>query len=187
MKFLFPSWDPAMGWDEVKAKWACFVVGTTLLALGALGSANLFVDAAPPVRFIGAMMVLGAVAQLLHAMLVTGWGGLCAWLFSGTLYGAAGIIAVRDPALVSVTAALGLVLALALSGILRARTSFRLRPQAGWRWLGLSGGLTMVAGLVVAVGWPVDNAWLLASVLAADLASQGLAAVAFGVALKAHN
>jgi uncharacterized membrane protein HdeD (DUF308 family) len=63
-------------------------------------------------------------------------------------------------------------------------TSLRLRPQPGWRWLALSGGLTLTVGAVVAMGWPVDHAGLLATLFAADLVAQGASAVAFGFSLE---
>ncbi|WP_162419775.1 HdeD family acid-resistance protein [Microvirga brassicacearum] len=173
-----------MGRDRVYYKWALSVVGSALLALGAMAIASLFVGAAPSVRFIGAMMTLGAVAQLLHAILVVGWSGFYAWLLSGGLYGIAGLVVIYNPSLASMTAALAVVFALCVSAILRMWTGVRLRPQAGWRWLALSGGFTIAVGVVVALGWPVDHVGLLATLLAADLVAQGFSAVAFGFSLK---
>jgi uncharacterized membrane protein HdeD (DUF308 family) len=184
MRSIHPKLDPALGRDQVYPKWALSVVGAALAALGALAVANLFLGAAPPVRFIGAMMALGAVAHLLHAMLVVGWGGFYAWLLSGALYGIAGLVVIYNPSLASMTSAVGVVLALGASAILRIWTGIRLRPQAGWRWLALSGGLTIAVGAVVAMGWPVDHAGLFAALLAADLVAQGISAIAFGFSLK---
>jgi uncharacterized membrane protein HdeD (DUF308 family) len=48
-----------------------------------------------------------------------------------------------------------------------------------------SGVITGLAGIVVALGWPVNTLWLLGLVLAIDLTFQGVAAIAFGLALKA--
>jgi uncharacterized membrane protein HdeD (DUF308 family) len=70
MRSVHPNPDPAIGRDRVYAKWALSVVGFALLGLGVLAVASLFVGAAPSVRFIGAMMALGGLAQLLHALLV---------------------------------------------------------------------------------------------------------------------
>lgn len=78
MRSVHLKLDPPMGRDHVYPEWALSVVGAAFVGLGALAVANLFVAAAPPVRFIGAMMALGAVAQLLHALLVVGWGGFYA-------------------------------------------------------------------------------------------------------------
>ena len=184
MRSVHPDLDPATARDVVYPKWALSVVGCTLAALGAMAAANLVVGGAPPVRFIGAMMALGAVAQLLHAMLVVGWRGFYPWLLSGALYGVAGLAVIYDPSLASMASGLGVVLALGASAILRTWTSLRLRPQAGWRWLALSGTLTLAVVTVVANGWPVDHAGLFAMLLAADLVAQGILAVAFGFSLK---
>jgi uncharacterized membrane protein HdeD (DUF308 family) len=187
MRSVHPNLDPAMERDQVYPKWALFIVGATLVTLGALAFVNLFVGAAPLVRFTGAMMALGAVAQLLHALLVVGWRGFYAWVLSGALYGVAGLVVIYSPSLASMTSALGVVFALGASAILRLWTGIRLRPQAGWRWLALSGGLTIATSLVVAAGWPVDHAGLFATVLAADLVAQGVSAVASGLSLKADH
>jgi uncharacterized membrane protein HdeD (DUF308 family) len=117
-------------------------------------------------------------------MLVVGWSGFYPWLLSGALYGAAGLVLIYNPALFRLASAVGVVLALGASAILRMWTGLRLRPQAGWRWLALSGGLTLMVGVVIAMGWPVDHAGLFGTVLAADLLVQGIAAVAFGFSLK---
>jgi uncharacterized membrane protein HdeD (DUF308 family) len=187
MRSVHHDLDQAMERDQVYPKWALSIVGCTLAALGALAVANLLVGAAPPVRFIGTMMALGAVAQFLHAMLVVGWSGFYPWLLSGTLYGAAGLVVTYDPSLASPASAVGIVLALGGSAILRMWTGLRLRPQAGWRRLALSGGFTVATGVVVAMGWPVDHAGLFGTVLAADLLVQGIAAVAFGFSLKSDR
>jgi uncharacterized membrane protein HdeD (DUF308 family) len=184
MGFAHHDLDPAMGRDQVYPKWALSVVGAALAGLGAMAVANLLLGAAPPVCFIGTMMAFGAVAQLLHAMLVVGWSGFYGWLLSGALYGIAGLVVIYDPSLASMTSAVGVVLALGASAILRIRTGLRLRLQAGWRWLALPGGFTVATGVVVAMGWPVDHAGLFGTVLAADLLVQGIAAVAFGFSLK---
>ena len=184
MRSSHSNWTYDAARDVVYPKWALSVVGCTLVALGALAVANLLLGAAPPVRFIGIMMALGAVAQLLHAILVVGWRGFYGWLLSGALYGVAGLVVTYDPSLASLASAFGVVLAMGASAILRIRTGLRLRPQAGWRWLALSGGVTVATGAVVAMGWPVDHAGLFGTVLAADLLVQGITAVAFGFSLK---
>jgi uncharacterized membrane protein HdeD (DUF308 family) len=50
-----------------------------------------------------------------------------------------------------------------------------------------SGVITTLAGIVVALGWPVNTLWLLGRVLAIDLIFQGVAAIAFGLALRADR
>jgi uncharacterized membrane protein HdeD (DUF308 family) len=47
-----------------------------------------------------------------------------------------------------------------------------------------SGVVSVLAGVVFVLGWPVNSLWLLGMVLAIDLTFQGVCAIAFGLALK---
>jgi uncharacterized membrane protein HdeD (DUF308 family) len=44
--------------------------------------------------------------------------------------------------------------------------------------------VTALAGVVFLLGWPVNSLWLLGLFLAFDLAMQGWALIAFGLALR---
>jgi uncharacterized membrane protein HdeD (DUF308 family) len=155
--------------------------------LGLLAFANLVMATVVSVLYVGVLMLIGAVAQIIHAFRVKRWGGFFFWLLSGLLYGAAGILAFYNPVLAAAALTLLLAAALIASGILRIVSSFRLRPETGWGWLLASGVITLIAGIVVAIGWPVNTLWLLGLVLAIDLTFQGVAAIAFGLALKASR
>lgn len=83
---------------ELHSKWGWFVaLGVVLLVLGILALGNLLVATLASVFFVGIMMILGAVAQVIHAFRMKGWGGFFYWLLGGLLYGAAGVIAFIDP------------------------------------------------------------------------------------------
>jgi uncharacterized membrane protein HdeD (DUF308 family) len=182
------AFDPASAEAELRPRWGWFVaLGVVLLVLGVLAFGNLLIATVASVVFVGALMVIGAIAQIIHAFRVKRWGGFFFWLLSGLLYGAAGILTFYNPALAAAALTLVLAAALIASGILRIWSSFRLRPQTGWGWLLASGVITLVAGVVVALGWPVNTLWLLGLVLAIDLTFQGVAAIAFGLALKADR
>jgi uncharacterized membrane protein HdeD (DUF308 family) len=86
--------------------------------------------------------------------------------------------------LAAATLTLLLAIALIASGILRIWWSFQLKPQVGWGWVLASGIITLLAGIIFVLGWPVNSLWLLGMVLAIDLTFQGIAAIAFGLTLK---
>jgi uncharacterized membrane protein HdeD (DUF308 family) len=171
---------------ELGSKWGWFVaLGVALLVLGILALGNLLVATLTSVFFVGIMMILGAIAQVIHAFRMKGWGGFFYWLLGGLLYGAAGVIAFTDPALAAVALTLVLAVALIASGILRIWMGVRLRPAPGWGWVVASGVVSALAGVVFALGWPLNSLWLLGLILAIDLTFQGVSAIAFGFALKA--
>jgi uncharacterized membrane protein HdeD (DUF308 family) len=117
---------------ELCSKWGWFVaLGVVLLVLGILALGNLLVATLASVFFVGIMMILGTIAQVIHAFRMKGWGRFF-WLLAGLLYGAAGVIAFTDPALAAVALTLLLAVALIASGVLRIWTGVRLRPASGW-------------------------------------------------------
>ena len=173
---------------EFRSKWGWFVaLGVILCVLGLLAFGNLAIATVATVFYVGALMLVGAVVQIIHAFQVKRWGGFFFWLLSGLLYGAAGVIAFYNPVLAAATLTLLLAVALIASGILRVWSSIRLHPESGWGWVLASGVITILAGIIFAIGWPANTLWLLGIVLAIDLFFQGVAAIAFGVSLKAHR
>ena len=89
-----------------------------------------------------------------------------------------------NPVLASVVLTLTLAIALIVGGIFKIWVGFSARPQTGWGWIVAAGVLTMLAGLVIAMRWPVNSLWILGMFLAIDLIFQGWSFIAFGLALR---
>lgn len=171
--------------DEIRTKWGWFVVlGIALLLLGLFAFANVLAATVASVFVVGALMIVGAVAQIVEAFQVKRWSSFFYWLLGGVLYGIAGVLAFVNPLLAAAALTLVLAVSLVVSGILRILVAFRVRPHSGWGWLMTSGVITTLAGVIFAVGWPANTLWLLGIVLAVDLAIQGATAIGFGLALK---
>ena len=77
-----------------------------------------------------------------------------------------------------------LAVALIAGGIFRIWVGMNARPQANWGWMVAGGVITLLAGIVIAIGWPVNSLWILGMFLAIDLIFQGWSFVAFGLALR---
>jgi len=169
----------------LRSRWGWFVVlGILLLVLGLFAFSNILVATLASVVYVGVMMLVAAVAEILHAFSVRTWGGFLFWLLSGILYGVAGLLVFYNPALAAGILTLVLAAALIVAGALRLGVGIRSRPIDGWGWVVASGTVTLLAGIVVALGWPVNTLWLLGMVLAIDLTFQGVMALVFGLALK---
>lgn len=172
---------------EIRPRWGWFVaLGVALLILAFLAFGNLIAATIVSVFIVGVLMTIGAVAQVVHAFRVQRWGGFFFWLFGGLLYGVAGILTLYNPLLAAAVLTLVLAISLIAAGILRTWASLRMRPLRGWGWITASGIITMLAGVVFALNWPANTLILLGIVLAVDLTFQGIAAIAFGMALKAR-
>ncbi|TIW77669.1 MAG: HdeD family acid-resistance protein, partial [Mesorhizobium sp.] len=51
-------------------------------------------------------------------------------------------------------------------------------------WIVAAGVISVLAGLIIAMGWPVNSLWVLGLFLAIDLIFQGWTFIAVGLALK---
>lgn len=165
--------------------WIWFVVlGAAMIVLGVLAFLNLPTATAASVYMMGIFMLIGAVAQVVHAFEIRHWAGFVILLLSSILFGVAGYLAFANPSLAAQAMTLVLALAWIASGIMRTWWSFLLRALPGWGWLTFSGIVTALAGAVFLGGWPANSAWLLGVALSVDLVFQGVSAISFGTALK---
>ena len=170
---------------EVRSKWGWFVaLGIAFLVLGAIAFFNVVLATVVSVYWVGMMMLIGAVLEIAHAFGVKTWGSFFWWLLSGVVYAIAGVVALINPLLAAGVLTLLLAVALIAGGIFRIWVGMNARPQANWGWMVAGGVITLLAGIVIAIGWPVNSLWILCLFLAIDLIFQGWSFVAFGLALR---
>jgi uncharacterized membrane protein HdeD (DUF308 family) len=68
--------------------------------------------------------------------------------------------------------------------VLRIWVGFQQKGSSGWGWVVAAGVITLLAGVLIALRWPVNSLWVLGLFLAIDLIFQGWAFIALGMALK---
>ncbi|WP_378943327.1 HdeD family acid-resistance protein [Mesorhizobium sp. ANAO-SY3R2] len=169
----------------VRSKWGWFVVlGIIVLALGVIAAGNLLIATAASVFFVGAMMIAAGIVEIIHAFGVKSWGKFILWLLSGLLYIVAGYFAFANPLLATAVLTLFLAISLIASGLVRIWIGFTSKNLAGWGWVVAAGVVTVLAGLIIFSGWPVNSLWILGLFLAIDLIFQGITYIAFGFGLR---
>ena len=169
----------------MREKWGWFVaLGVLMLIAGVIAMANLFAATVVSVLYVGALMLVGGIFEIIHAFGVKTWGRFVWWLGSGILYAVAGIVAFMNPILASSVLTLLLAVTLLASGLIRIWVGFESRPRANWGWIVAGGAVTALAGLIILLHWPVNSLFILGIFLAFDLLFQGATLTAFGFALK---
>lgn len=170
--------------SELRAKWGWFVgLGILLPIVGVLAMGNLVLATVASVYYVGALMLAGGIFQIVHAFGVKDWSRFFWWLLSGLLYAAAGIIAFVNPILASSVLTLLLAATLFAAGILRIWVGLEKRAEGQWGWIVAAGAVTALAGLVIAIGWPVNSLFILGLILSFDLIFQGASLLMLGFAL----
>lgn len=173
---------------EIRAKWGWFVgLGIVMVLAGliALGSAyTMAFGTLLSVYYIGAMMAVGGVAQIIQAFQVKGWGAFSFWLLDGLLYLAAGVLAFLHPMMAAAVLTLLLGVSLIVGGLFKLFAAFKVRPAAGWGWLAISAVIAILLGIEVTVQWPVNSMWILGLFLGVGLVFNGITTLMFGLRIK---
>lgn len=170
---------------ELGARWGWFAaLGVALIVLGMIGLVHVFAATLVSVLFIGSLMLIGGIGQLIHAWRIKQWAGFLFWTASGLLYAAAGVLALVNPIAGASILTLLFGATLIAVGALRLWLWFNNRGQNGWQWLALSGLITLATGILIAALWPGNSLWLLGLILSIDLLFQGWSALFLGLALR---
>jgi len=158
-------------------------LGVALILLGIIAFANLFAASIATVYYVGILMIVGAVAQMVMAFRVKGWARAIFLIAAAILYGLAGLFAFMDPVLASTVITLLLGAMLLASGVVRIVLALRERQRKGWGWVLTNGILGILVGLIVLAGWPVNSLWILGLFLSVDLIAQGFGWLFVGIGL----
>lgn len=178
-----------LGYAQITAKWGWFVaLGVGLVLLGILALGDVVTFAVISVIFIGAMLLVGGIFQIVHAFMTKNWRAFALDLFMGVLYVAAGLLVMREPVRGSVVLTLFVIAALLVGGITRIMVALQHRHMAQW-WLLLLGGvvsviLAVILTIVLYGMLPWSGLWILGTLIAVELLVQGLCWIAFGFALR---
>ncbi len=171
--------------EQLAPHWGWFIgLGVAMLVLGVLAAVHLFAATVASVVFIGMLMLLAGAAHLAQAWRVKGWRSFLLWTLSGLAYAVAGVLALYDPLAGAAVLTLVFGAFLIAAGALRLWIWSQHRAQGGWPWLAASGFITLLAGVLVASGWPANSVWVLGVLLAFDLLFQGLSVLMLGLALR---
>ncbi|SEI17077.1 Uncharacterized membrane protein HdeD, DUF308 family [Rhizobium tibeticum] len=174
-----------LSFPSLQSKWGWFVaLGVLLIVCGLIAAANIVLATVASVYYVGMLMLIGGIVYLVHAFQVRSWDQVLFWALSGVLYVLAGVFAFTNPLLASAALTLFLSIALLIAGVFRTWVGWRMRPVRGWGWVLASGIITALAGVVIALGWPVNSLWILGLFLACDLLIQGWSMLAFGFAVR---
>lgn len=171
----------------LRSRWGWFVaLGAILALLGLVAIGNVALATVVSILVVGVTMIAAGIALIAVAFRGREGRSFLGWLASGALYLIAGVLIFVNPALASVVLTLIVAFALVAAGAARIWLGFSVRPSNAWGWIVAAGIVTILAGLVIALGWPVNSVWVIGLFLGFDLLLQGGTFIAFGVALRAR-
>ncbi len=158
------------------AGWSIFM-GILTAAVGAAMILYPLATAAASTVFIGAALVVAAVAQLVFAFTSPTAGRFFLKLLLGLLYGVAGLslIALPGMGVVTLTAVLGAMLI--AEAIVETAMGFSVPSGAGRGWLFLSGLFSLLLGILILAQWPVSSIWAIGTMVGVAVLMSGITRV----------
>ncbi|MBN9583367.1 MAG: HdeD family acid-resistance protein [Afipia sp.] len=173
------------GLAPLRAKWGWIVaLGVVYLIAGLIALGSVAMATVVSVYFVGVMMIVVGVAEVINAFQLKGWGKFLLWMLLGVLYIVAGFVAFENPLLTAALLTLILGASLVASGIMRIILAFSMKRETPWVWVLLSGLITLALGVMILARWPVSSLYILGLFLGVDLVMAGVGWIGLGFGLK---
>ena len=160
------------------------VVGVILLIVGALAIGSPFVAGVSVTLAVGAMLIIGGVAQLFFAFAAGSLGkGLLAFIL-GTLTIVVGGLMISQPGVGLASLTLFLAAYFVVSGIFEVMWGFQIRPVSGWGWELFGGLVSLLLGVMIWAQYPFSGAWAVGTLVGIRLIFSGWTMVMLGAAAR---
>lgn len=169
-----------------KSNWF-IIIGIVLIILGCLALGYQFIATVFSVYFIGSLLFIAGVIQVIHSFNIKGFGQTALWAVMGILYIFIGAMSFFQPIAVSSALTLLISLLLTMSGFTQIFAAMNNRNIPRWGWIIFSGIINIILGFMLIAGWPYDSVYVLGMFLGIDLVFQGFSYIAIGFALKNHR
>lgn len=158
---------------ELKKAWGWLMAwGILLILAGTIGLAYEFAVSVVTTLFVGGLLIVYGVMEVIQAFRHQRWSGFFLFLFGGILSIVAGGVVWAQPLasleiLTLLVAAYFLVLgAFRVVGAVSSR-------HPGWGWGLFNGGVSIVLGLLIWNRWPASSLWVIGMFVAIDMIFQG--------------
>jgi len=157
--------------------------GFALCLLGLIATAYAVSTTFVSMYFLGALLLVGAVAQIALAFSSRKGHGFWGPLLAGIFYGISGFLIARNPALSAASLTFLLAPLFMVVGVQRAVASIAIRyPQWGWSFA--SGVITFLAGVGIWNQWPASGLWLVGTIVGIEMMFVGAATIALAVGIR---
>jgi uncharacterized membrane protein HdeD (DUF308 family) len=136
---------------------------------------------------LGWLLVIGGIAEAIHAFMAQSWRGFLFELLSAILYVVVGVLLLVNPLLGAAALTLLLAVFLVVEGIFKIVMALRVRDHRGWGWLLASGILSLILGAMIWAQWPASGLWVIGLLVGIQLLFTGWSLVMLALAARAHR
>jgi uncharacterized membrane protein HdeD (DUF308 family) len=170
--------------EELRRHWGWFLVlGMLLVLVGGFALRASVATSLVSVVVLGVAVIVGGVAEVVHAFGGRHSRGFTLHLLAGMLSVVVGALMVRAPKQGAVSITLLITGWLAASGLFRIVTSLTTR-QEGWGLELANGAVSLLLGAIVWARFPDSGMWLIGTFVGIEILFRGFAWISFAATLK---
>jgi uncharacterized membrane protein HdeD (DUF308 family) len=159
-------------------------VGIALIILGVAAVLTPAVAGGAVVMVIGLILLAAGIVAIVRGLKAETSMEKVVGLTLGIVTVLAGIAVIGHPFLGLAFLTLLLVGYFVVEGVWKIVVAFRYKPATGWKWLLVSGVLSLVLGLLIWNQWPVSGLWAVGVLVGINLLGTGLALVTLASTFK---
>jgi uncharacterized membrane protein HdeD (DUF308 family) len=168
-----------------RTAWGWFVaLGVGQIVLGVIAWFDVIAFTIAGVVFIGAMLLVAGVFQIIHAFMDRAWAAFILDLLVGVLYVIGGFLLMAEPVQGSLVITILVAAALIIGGILRIVMAIQHRHMSGWVMMLASGVISLLVGLMLYLTLPWSGLWVVGTLIAVELIVHGVSWLQFGLTLR---
>jgi len=172
----------------ITMKWGWFVaLGIFSIVAGFLALLDVVAFTIVSVIFIGAMLLVSGIFQVIHAFATKTWSQFGINVLLGVLYVVGGLLIMQEPVRGSVVITIFLLAAIVVGGIMRIVIALRHRELRYWWLMAIGGLISVVIGILLWASLPWSSLVLLGTLIAFELIVMGVTWLQFGLALRRRH
>ena len=150
-------------------------LGIALIALGVVAILTPAAAGSAVVVVIGIILLAAGVAAAVRGLQAPTAMEKVLGLVVGVVTALAGVAVLGHPLFGLSLLTLLLAGYFVADGVCKIVVSFRFRPASGWLWLLISGGVSLVLGVLIWSQWPMSGLWAVGVLVGLNLMSTGFA------------
>jgi uncharacterized membrane protein HdeD (DUF308 family) len=159
-------------------------LGIALIVLGMAAVLAPAVAGSAVVMVIGFILLIAGIVPIVRGLRAEASMEKAMGLTLGIITALAGIAVIGHPLFGLAFLSLLLVGYFVVEGVWKIVVSFRYKPASGWKWLLVSGVLSLILGLLIWSQWPVSGLWAVGILVGVNLFGTGLALVTLASTLN---
>jgi len=170
--------------EPLRRNWGLLLAcGIVLIVLGLIALSSPVMVTLATVEIFGWLLLLSAVADVVHIFWARRWGGAILDVLSAVLCLIVGLLIVTHPVQSSIELTWILAVFLMVGGLFRLVGSAMLQfPR--WQWAALSGFISLALGVMVWRQLPATGLWFIGICVGVDLLFYGWSWVMFALLLR---